>query len=372
MSRILVLFIILLLNLSFKAQSQDNNTDTRSENRRFADSLYDALNKKKIEKVSIKSSSTKYISNLDQEENQDKAEFLEIKNTICPTLYNNTWCTNKVKMPGFRFGEFPDELVIKLIDRKNKRGFHFPCNGQVSSSYGWRWNRPHGGIDFALKIGEPIYAVFDGVVRVAQVNGGYGKMILIRHYNNLETLYGHLDKINVKVGQEVKAGDIIGLSGNTGFSTGPHLHFETRFLYQTFDPEWILNIENKGLKAEIVRIEKTYFGIERAEKQRIYNNHNNLTRVNKTFEDKPYIPFKQKSIVVNTNLLAQGGDQPLDENGLYIINNDDKSTWRYVYVKKGDSLTKIAQKYRVTPKQIIEMNSLKNEELIVNSKLRVR
>jgi hypothetical protein len=173
----------------------------------------------------------------------------------CKTLYNNTWCTNKVKMPSFKFGEFPDEFKIKLVDEKKNQNFHFPCKkGVKSSSYGWRWERPHGGIDFAINIGEPIYAVFDGVIRVAQVNGGYGKMILIRHYNNLETLYGHLDRIMVKVGQEVKAGDIIGYSGNTGFSTGPHLHFESRCLYQTFDPEWILDVEKRELRTKKIKM----------------------------------------------------------------------------------------------------------------------
>lgn len=392
MTRIFIILFTFLIPLALFSQNIENN-DQRSENRRFADSLYRANQKKQEKETRVNNNldnkkprssnhnparssnhnPERFIINIDQEEENGKPLFSHISNSICPSLYDNTWCTNKVKMQNFHFGEFPDELIVKLIDKKKKRNFHFPCNGQVSSPYGWRWNRPHGGVDFALKIGEPIYAVFDGVVRVAQINGGYGKMILIRHYNNLETLYAHLDKINVKVGQEVKAGDIIGMSGNTGFSTGPHLHFETRLLYQTFDPEWILSIENKSLKAEIIKVEKTYFGIERAEKQRKHNrNLSSLTKVNKTLPGKPYIPFKPKNTFINPNLLAQGGDEPLDEKGFYIINNDDKTTWRYIYVKKGDTISKIAEKYRVTPKQINEMNSLKDGELIENLKIRIR
>lgn len=378
MTRKLLFILFLSINLSLISHSQNSNqTDSRSANRRFADSVYNALNNKKPvivndttnTKHSIKVQSQ--FKSQDQEE-EENAVFVENKLAPCPTLYNNTWCTNKVKMPHFRFGEFPDELILRLVDKKKSQGFHFPCNGQKSSSYGWRWNRPHGGIDFAINIGEPIYAVFDGVVRVAQVNGGYGKMILIRHFNNIETLYGHLDKINVKVGQVVKAGDIIGLSGNTGFSTGPHLHFETRFLYQTLDPEWILNIAYKGLKSEIIKVDKAYFGIERAEKQR--NKKLSITplaRVDKTFSNQPYIPFKDKYANKQTNLLAQGGDQPIEKKNVE-INNEDKSTWRYIIVKQGDTISKIALKFNITPKQIIDMNSLTCDELKIDSKIRIR
>ena len=305
------------------------------------------------------------------QENEEKERIIVNKNAPCKTLYNNTWCTNKVKMPSFNFGEFPDEFKIKLIDERKDQSFHFPCDkGVKSSPYGWRWERPHGGIDFALSVGEPIYSVFDGVVRVAQVNGGYGNMILVRHYNNLETLYAHLSKMIVKVGQEVKAGDIIGYSGNTGFSTGPHLHFECRCLYQTFDPEWILDIKNRTLRTKHINIEKTFFGIERAEKQ--INKKKpvtHLVKINKTFDGKPYYSFKDKYASKSNNiLLAKGGNQPLN----YEINNEDKTTWRYWKVRPGDSIVKLANRFKVTPRQIIEMNGLTNEKLTPNTKIRVR
>ncbi|MDD2530415.1 MAG: peptidoglycan DD-metalloendopeptidase family protein, partial [Bacteroidales bacterium] len=378
---ILTFFLVVLSLVSF---SQNANTiDTRSENRRFADSMYAVHNKKNTTpsipvqrdsvrldtKVTIKRKFTSAIETKSNnslskliEENQDKEEIVENHQAPCKTLYNNTWCTNKVKMPSFRFGEFPDEFKIKLVDEKKNQNFHFPCKkGVKSSSYGWRWEKPHGGIDFALNVGEPIYAVFDGVIRVAQVNGGYGKMILIRHYNNLETLYGHLDKILVKVGQEVKAGDMIGYSGNTGYSTGPHLHFECRCLYQTFDPEWILDVEKKELRTKKINIEKTFFGIERAEKHlNKKTNLSNLVKVTKTFEGKPYYSFKEKYTKnKNTKYLAKGGNQPVEK---YIeINNEDKSKWRYWRVREGDTLIKISQRFNITPSQIIEMNKLKSE-----------
>jgi murein DD-endopeptidase MepM/ murein hydrolase activator NlpD len=196
-------------------------------------------------------------------------------------------------------------------------------------------------------------------------------MILVRHYNNLETLYAHLSKMTVKVGQQVKAGDIIGYSGNTGFSTGPHLHFECRCLYQTFDPEWILDVKNKTLRTRQINIEKTFFGIERAEKQ--LNKKKNITqlvKVHKTFEGKPYYSFKAKYANQSDNrLLAKGGNEPIN---YFEINNDDKSTWRYWKVKQGDTIVKLANKFKITPRQIIEMNGLTSEELSPNTKIRVR
>lgn len=392
----------------FSYAQNNKDVDLRSPNRRIADSLYALHNSNKQiinasslnrsnknesskkgvnSKTSSESSirtrnnntpiiatvdSTKYnlFQSADQE-NEEKERIIVNNNAPCKTLYNNTWCTNKVKMPSFNFGEFPDEFTIKLIDERKDQSFHFPCDkGVKSSPYGWRWERPHGGIDFALSVGEPIYSVFDGVVRVAQVNGGYGNMILVRHYNNLETLYAHLSKMIVKVGQEVKAGDIIGYSGNTGFSTGPHLHFECRCLYQTFDPEWILDIKNRTLRTKHINIEKTFFGIERAEKQ--INKKKpvtHLVKINKTFEGKPYYSFKDKyANKSNTTLLAKGGNQPLN----YEINNEDKTTWRYWKVRPGDTIVKLANRFRVTPRQIIEMNGLTNEKLTPNTKIRVR
>lgn len=384
MEKRLIIFCALLISLSMFSYAQnDKEVDLRSPNRRIADSLYALHNSKASSESSIRTNNnnTSILATVDStkrnlfqsadQENEEKERIIVNKNAPCKTLYNNTWCTNKVKMPSFNFGEFPDEFKIKLIDERKDQSFHFPCDkGVKSSPYGWRWERPHGGIDFALSVGEPIYSVFDGVVRVAQVNGGYGNMILVRHYNNLETLYAHLSKMIVKVGQEVKAGDIIGYSGNTGFSTGPHLHFECRCLYQTFDPEWILDIKNRTLRTKHINIEKTFFGIERAEKQ--INKKKpvtHLVKINKTFDGKPYYSFKDKYASKSNNiLLAKGGNQPLN----YEINNEDKTTWRYWKVRPGDSIVKLANRFKVTPRQIIEMNGLTNEKLTPNTKIRVR
>ena len=158
----------------------------------------------------------------------------------------------------------PDEINIVLA--KDSTDFCFPVRDMKTSPYGWRWQRGHHGVDIRLRTGEPIHAAFGGIVRIASRMGGYGNCIVLRHPNGLETLYGHLSKINVKLGQQVTAGEVIGLGGNTGNSTGPHLHFECRFLYQPFDPEWILDFSNYSLRTRRLHLDKSYFGITKPRK----------------------------------------------------------------------------------------------------------
>lgn len=153
----------------------------------------------------------------------------------------------------------PDEINLLLVH--DTSDFCFPVRNRKTSNYGWRWNRGHHGVDIGLRTGDPVHAAFSGTVRVACRMGGYGNCVVLRHPNGLETLYSHLSKINVSPMQEVAAGDVIGLGGSTGNSTGPHLHFECRFLYQTFDPEWILDFETYSLRTRRLHLDKSYFGI---------------------------------------------------------------------------------------------------------------
>ncbi len=155
----------------------------------------------------------------------------------------------------------PDEIILRLM--ADTSDFCFPVRNTKTSEYGWRWQRGHHGVDIALATGDPVYAAFGGIVRVAARMGGYGNCVVVRHPNGLETLYGHLSKINVQPHQQVAAGEVLGLGGSTGNSTGPHLHFECRFLYQTFDPEWILDFENYTLRTRLLHLDKTYFGIRK-------------------------------------------------------------------------------------------------------------
>jgi hypothetical protein len=144
------------------------------------------------------------------------------------------------------FSGLPDTISLNLI--RNKENFTFNWYGSVSSHYGSRWGRKHEGMDIPLHTGDTVVSSFDGVVRFAQyTNSGYGNCIIIRHLNGLETLYGHLSKIEVSENQFVRSGELIGLGGSTGRSTGPHLHFETRFQDYSFNPAKIIDINNRKL-----------------------------------------------------------------------------------------------------------------------------
>lgn len=148
-----------------------------------------------------------------------------------------TWETNKVHC--YSEADLPDEFRIDL------RGFHMPTPSRViTSNYGYRasFGRMHKGLDIKVYTGDTIVSAFDGKVRVVSYEAkGYGNYVVIRHENGLETIYGHLSKHLCKTGDVVKAGEPIGLGGNTGRSTGSHLHFETRLLGEALDPSLLFD-----------------------------------------------------------------------------------------------------------------------------------
>ncbi|MSW51777.1 MAG: peptidoglycan DD-metalloendopeptidase family protein [Actinobacteria bacterium] len=112
--------------------------------------------------------------------------------------------------------------------KKGSGALDYPANGTFTSPFGYRWGRLHGGIDIAVPVGTPVHASASGTVRIAGWVGGYGNYICIDHGGSLSTCYGHNSRLGVSVGQKVTKGQVIAASGNTGNSTGPHIHFETR------------------------------------------------------------------------------------------------------------------------------------------------
>jgi hypothetical protein len=151
-----------------------------------------------------------------------------------------------------------DTLWLCVIDSND--AFVLPHSGRVTSKYGWRRGRYHNGIDISLNTGDTVVAAFSGKVRYARYNeGGFGNLVIVRHFNGLETFYAHLSKHLVVPNQEVKAGDPIGLGGNSGRSYGAHLHFETRFYDAPMDPEEIIDFKNKCLKSENLFVHRGLF-----------------------------------------------------------------------------------------------------------------
>ncbi len=149
-------------------------------------------------------------------------------------------------------------LALQCGEHKN---YSHPFNGPITSNFGWRDNREHKGIDIDLNKGDQVSAAFDGMVRVARQYGGFGNVVIIRHYNGLETVYAHLSKIKVQPGQLISAGDVVGLGGNTGHSTGTHLHFEIRFKGVPVNPKFLISLSEQKLLCGKITIKQTRWGI---------------------------------------------------------------------------------------------------------------
>lgn len=230
----------------------------------------------------------------------------------------------------------PSSVVIELYD--SITGYHCPYRGTIHprGKYGPRRRRQHQGVDLPLKTGDPIYATFSGRVRISEYNrGGYGNLVIIRHDNGLETYYGHLSERMVEPEQWVEAGQVIGLGGSTGRSTGPHLHYETRYYGQSFDPERLIDFKSGMLCRDMFLLKKSYFSIH--------------SKAGQDFEDE----------IANE-------EQDKKEAA-------EKAAMRYHTIRSGDTLGHIARRYGTTVSNICRLNGIKSTTILrLGRKLRVR
>lgn len=178
-------------------------------------------------------------------------------------LYDSVWVDNKVSY-GWRDSlkhiiiDSAFNVIMPLVKNNEKKYFH-PFLGKVTSRFGLRRYRYHYGIDVNLNTGDTVVAAFDGMVRMSRYHYGYGNMVVLRHDNGLETVYAHFSRRLVDVNQVVKAGEPIGLGGNTGRSFGSHLHFEVRYLGLPFNPEAIIDFENGILLKDTLVLTAKHF-----------------------------------------------------------------------------------------------------------------
>lgn len=183
-------------------------------------------------------------------------------------IFNENWSSTKL----YPYKKIDLSIMEDtLIFRFKTSSFYCTPTDHLYSAFGPRRGRQHKGIDTDLNIGDTLRTVFDGKIRYANYVSGFGNLVIIRHYNGLETYYAHQSKILVEPGDLLSAGDVIGLGGETGNALGPHLHFEIRYMDNAFDPEKVIDLENQRLKVTELQLTKKDFEWKKQWRERKYH-----------------------------------------------------------------------------------------------------
>ena len=227
-----------------------------------------------------------------------------------------------------RVAEMPDSFRISL------KNFCMPTDSRVlTSNFGARWGRQHKGLDIKVYIGDTIRAAFDGKVRVVHYEGrGYGKYVVIRHDNGLETYYAHMSKQLVVENQIVRAGDPIGLGGNTGRSTGSHLHFETRLCGVALNPALMFDFRNQDVVDDYYTFRKS------------------------TYQKESQVATRLRGV---SGVGFNSGNSDEVELAMAAPAASYKQESRFHKVKRGETLYSIARHRGTTVDAIMKLNHLK-------------
>lgn len=245
-----------------------------------------------------------------------ESRILDLDEIPADEIYGGIWTNNQVN--AYRSLETaPDTFRIDLTN------FTMPTMGHTTSNFGKRRYRMHYGVDLKVQVGDTIYAAFDGKVRMTQYERrGYGYYVVLRHQNGLETVYGHLSGFLVKEDDVVKTGDPIALGGNTGRSTGSHLHFELRYAGRPINPNDIVDFENKVCHRDYYTVTPRTFNYAGS----------------------------------NSSILANSKNYTPTKNGK--SNKYVSGKVNYHRVTNGDSLYKIAKRYGTTVRNICRLNNV--------------
>lgn len=236
----------------------------------------------------------------------------------------------------FDYSKMTGSIPVRLTDERHRKYFTCPVEGVLTSHFGPRRNRFHYGTDIGLRTGSPIKSMFDGVIRYAKPCSGYGNLVVVRHDNGLETYYGHMSKIIARENQKVKAGDVIGLVGSTGRSTGPHLHLEIRYLGAAMNPEHFIDFTDYTLKCE-----NEVFHITRSDFKSTYSRSTSSSQLAKSSYKKSKSNRRSSAVASYT-------------------------------VRKGESLSKIAKKHGTTVAKLKKLNGISNSSIKAGQKIKVK
>lgn len=244
--------------------------------------------------------------------NPEEAEHFEMYDEL---FLENELAAGEVFDPS----KMTDSIAVYMVSPWSNC-YTFPLDHSVvNSDFGWRKGRFHSGIDLDLEVGDDVYASFDGIVKKADYVSGYGNLVVIKHFNGLESYYAHLSKINVVLGDTVAAGDKIALGGNTGRSTGPHLHYELRYRGAAINPKYLVDFKNQVLTSEVFYLKREHF-------------------------------------------------KPTTESS-----TTSTGTKKYYTVKKGDTLSKIASRNNTTVSKICKLNGISSKKVLrPGQRLRVK
>lgn len=272
-----------------------------------------------------------YIDNLFENEEEPEMD-----------IYTEGW-DSKLVNP-YNGMDVPDRQTIDVSN------FSMPHPGYVTSPYGYRkrFRRMHKGVDLKLYVGDTIRAAFDGRVRLTNFERrGYGNYVILRHTNGLETVYGHLSKFLVEPDQYVKAGDPIALGGNTGRSTGPHLHFETRYMGYAINPAAIFDFANQTVHTDSYTFSKS------------------------TYQDARN--FDPAANTEYAKIYNQNNPRPIASTSTSSKSSGTKSGTTTYKVKKGDTLGAIAAKHHVTVRKLCQLNGINTKtKLKIGQRLKVK
>ena len=240
--------------------------------------------------------------------------------------FTRNWSTNTINPYNTSLADLPDDIRIWVADTLSE--YHCPRQTKVYSAFGIRHRRRHQGVDLPLKTGDPVRVAFDGKVRVSKYYRGYGNLVIVRHANGLETFYAHLSARDVEVGDWVTAGQVIGKGGSTGRSSGPHLHFETRYRGYAFDPEWLIQFPEGNLRNATFTLKRKY--------------------LNPSSHYVPTSDDEEEEI-----LLAEQ-----EERDAAAKKAAEQAAAQYYTIRQGDNLGKIAGKYHTTVSRLCKLNNI--------------